>query len=356
MDDPKPLARRLARLAVDPDAIADLLEDPQSALLAAGLTESECSILVSGHRNATNALLTGQAAPESEPRTGVQQRPDDLIVAGTGIRVLGQLTLEAIAAIRSAEAVWFLGAEPVSEAVIELLNPTARSLAPMYREGKPRMETYREMVAQILESVRAGKKTCAVFYGHPGVFVYPSHEAVRQAREEGYGARMLAGVSAEDCLFADLGWDPAAGGCQSWEATDFLINRRRLDPSSHTILWQIGVLGEFGFLRGGQHLPALPLLIERLRESHPADHQVVLYEAATFPGCPPRIERVALQQLEQAELSLLTTLYLPPSRVPETDFSLHLQLTMWQKMAEEASPRTRKGQSRAAGAPVKSPK
>ena len=40
---------------------------------------------------------------------------------------------------------------------------------------------------------------------HPGVYVAPSHETVLRARAEGYPARMLPGISSEDCLFADLG-------------------------------------------------------------------------------------------------------------------------------------------------------
>jgi len=31
---------------------------------------------------------------------------------------------------------------------------------------------------------------------------------------------MLPGISAEDCLVADLGIDPASSGCQSYEAND----------------------------------------------------------------------------------------------------------------------------------------
>ena len=85
---------------------------------------------------------------------------------------------------------------------------------------------------------------CAVFYGHPGVFVNPSHRAVAQARAEGFRAAMLPGVSAEDCLFADLGLDPGAHGCQSYEATDFVIRRRSCYPSALLILWQVGALGE----------------------------------------------------------------------------------------------------------------
>src|SRR5205809_2021168 len=45
---------------------------------------------------------------------------------------------------------------------------------------------------------RGGSLTCLACYGHPGVFVYPSHEAIRRARAEGYVARILAGISSED--------------------------------------------------------------------------------------------------------------------------------------------------------------
>ena len=54
------------------------------------------------------------------------------------------------------------------------------------------------------------------------VFVQPSHESIAIARLEGFSARMLPGISAEDCLFADIGLDPGKDGCQSFEATDFL--------------------------------------------------------------------------------------------------------------------------------------
>jgi len=35
---------------------------------------------------------------------------------------------------------------------------------------------------------------------------------------------MLPGISAEDCLFADIGVDPGIYGCQSFEATDLFVN------------------------------------------------------------------------------------------------------------------------------------
>ena len=99
------------------------------------------------------------------------------------------------------------------------------------------------MAEAILEPVRAGKRVCAAFYGHPGVFVLPSHEAIARARAEGFDATMLPGVSAEDCLVADLGVDPARNGLQSYEAGDFLRRRPAIEPTTALVLWQIGVVG-----------------------------------------------------------------------------------------------------------------
>src|SRR5215218_8387876 len=166
-----------------------------------------------------------------------------LVVIGTGIKTVGQLTVEAIAWMQKADKLLYVVGDPVAKETITQLNPEgAESLSDLYAEGKPRIETYNQMVERVVECVREGLLTCLACYGHPGVFVYPSHESIRRARSEGFDAKMLPGISSEDCLFADLGVDPGIYGCQSFEATDFLINNRTTDPRSSLVLWQIGVL------------------------------------------------------------------------------------------------------------------
>jgi uncharacterized protein YabN with tetrapyrrole methylase and pyrophosphatase domain len=249
-----------------------------------------------------------------------------LVIVGTGIRSVGQLTIEAIAWIQRAEKVFYLVSEPIAESLIQRLNPVAESLQKYYVDGKPRLETYQDFVDRIMESVRAGNQTCAAFYGHPGVFVLPSHVVVRQARSEGYQARMLPGISAEDCLFADLGVDPATSGCQAYEATDFVMHRRRIDPSSAVILWQIGVVGEWAFKRNGYDRSGLPLLLEKLSEFYRPDHHAYVYEAAVFPGCEPVIRAVQLSQLPVTPLSAASTLYIPPAQASIPDVSMYQRL------------------------------
>lgn len=105
------------------------------------------------------------------------------------------------------------------------------------------MQSYTELThaSQVmLREVRAGHNVLGVFYGHPGVFVSPSHRAIAIARGEGYKAVMLPGVSAEDYLFAEVGFDPAVLGCMTCEATELLLRDRPLNTSIHNIIWQVG--------------------------------------------------------------------------------------------------------------------
>ena len=135
---------------------------------------------------------------------------EQLIVIGTGIRTVGQMTVESIGWIKRADKVLYIVSDPIAEELIRTLNPDGQeSLHHFYGENKPRIQTYNQMIEHTLGYVRGGKRVCLAAYGHPGVFAYPTHESVRRARAEGFKARMLPGVSAEDCMFADLNFDPA---------------------------------------------------------------------------------------------------------------------------------------------------
>lgn len=273
-----------------------------------------------------------QSATEQSPTKGSQETrkspTGSLTVVGTGIQLAGQITLAARAWIEQADTVLFALADPLTAKWLRSLNPKAKAL-PYNTENQRRRETYREMVEAIMTEVRQGFNVCAVFYGHPGVFADPSHGAIRQARREGYRAQMLPGISAEDCLFADLGIDPGNPGCQSLEATDFLIRKRKLDPTIHLVLWQIAITGNLGFYEEGGHQRGLQVLSEVLQEHYPGDTEVVVYEAAVYyPVCEPVIQRLPLCRLPEAEVTLASTLYVPPLAQPPVDREMVARLGM----------------------------
>jgi len=228
------------------------------------------------------------------------------------------LTPLARSHIEQADVVFVAVSDAIVEKWLETMNSDVRSLQPFYAPGKPRTRTYRQMVNAILAEVRAGKKVCAAFYGHPGIFAWAPHESIRIARKEGYPAHMEPGISAEDCLYADLGIDPGTFGCQHLEASQLLYYRRRLDTSSYLVLWQAGIVGK-EFAAHSSSGTAVQVLVDRLALDYPPAHRVTIYRAATLPIHEPRIEHITLRKLASANVEAPDTLVLPPARKLEPD-------------------------------------
>jgi hypothetical protein len=249
-----------------------------------------------------------------------------LTIVGTGIR-LSQLSTEARAYIEGADKLFFLVCDPVTHFWLTQVNPGAESLHTFYSAEKARETSYLEMVERILSCVREGSKVCVALYGHPGVFAYPGHESIRRARREGYSANMLPGISAEDCLFADLGIDPSTGGCQSYEATDFLVSRRRFDPCVPLILWQAAVTGDLGY-RTECSKSGLGILVDCLLQHYDKSHEVIIYEASRYVCDEPIVQRVALANILEAEVNLGSTLFIPAKAPATLDVAMAKRLGM----------------------------
>jgi hypothetical protein len=236
-----------------------------------------------------------------------------LTVVGLGIQLIRQTTIETLEHLKSAERLLYLTPNPATEVWLEGLNPTAEGLSRFYAEGKSRLDTYEEMVARILSVVRQGEQVCVAVHGHPGVGVYAAHKAITIAREEGYEARMLPGISSEACLIADLGVDPVAVGWQSLEATDFVRRERTPDPTCGLLLWQpatVGVATAWPHLE--PHVPGLEALAAVLGLYYPPDHTVIVYEAADYPVCDPVIVHTSVSEIPRSRITVTSTLYVPP--------------------------------------------
>ncbi|WP_192560695.1 SAM-dependent methyltransferase [Pseudomonas allokribbensis] len=236
-----------------------------------------------------------------------------LVVVGSGISV-GHVSEETKGWIEAATKVLYCVADAPTERLIMNLNPNHESLYVYYGEDKPRTETYRQMVAKTLEYVRAGEQVCVVYYGHPGIFVNPGHRAVAIARDEGYQAKMLPAVSSLDCLFCDLGFDPSRG-CLIYEATDLVVRKRTLDPTLHTVIWQIACVGDLGYSFAGFDGRNTQRLVDYLLTAYNGDHQVAIYEAAQFAICDPVIKWIRISDLATIKLSGIDTLYAPPEKL-----------------------------------------
>lgn len=237
-----------------------------------------------------------------------------LTCVGAGISIGAHISPITRSTIQSADIVFAASSDSLFEAWLTELHPNVQSLQEYYAPGKSRKSTYAEMIDALLAPVRAGKEVVAAFYGHPGVFVNPSHKAIQKALEEGYEAKMLPAISAEDCLYADLGIDPGKYGCQHYETTQFMIYQRQIDPSAFLILWQPMAAGDLSHTQITCDTNYLSVLKEVLLENYPAHHEMTLYKAATNCLQQSSIIKVPLSELPEANICMQTTLVIPPAK------------------------------------------
>lgn len=251
-----------------------------------------------------------------------------LVCVGIGMTLGSHITPLARSYIEKSDIV-FTG---LSDGIVELwlakMHPDVRSLQALYREGKSRMDTYRQMVEAMLAEVRAGKNVCGAFYGHPGVFAWPPHKAIEIARAEGYAAHMEPGISAEDCLYADLGIDPGKYGCQHYEASQLMLYRRRIDTCAYLVLWQVGVAGDRSLARFSTGPAYRQVLVDVLARDYDLAHEAILYRVATLPTQQPRIERLRLRELPDADLDMHVTMVIPPAVPLQPDEQVRARLAV----------------------------
>lgn len=259
-----------------------------------------------------------------------------LVCVGTGMTLGAHISPIAKSHIEQAEVVFSLMANGFAEKWLEGMNTDVRSLQSYYQEGKNRNITYNEMVEAILAEVRNGKKVVAAFYGHPGVFACISHRAIKKAELENLPASMEPGISAEDCLYADLGIDPGKTGCSHYETSQFMFYKRNVDTSAHLILWQVALAGDKSLAKFSTGSAYRQVLVDLLLEDYPSDHQVILYQAKGIAIDTMRADTIALTELVDAELLMHTTLVIPPCSKMQTNEAVLAKLAAIDAKEERA--------------------
>ena len=249
-----------------------------------------------------------------------------LVCVGVGMTLGAHITPLSRSYIEKSDVVFALMSDAIVELWVQEMHADVRSLQPFYSEGTSRLTSYQGMIDAMLAEVRAGKRVCGAFYGHPGVFAWVPHRAIELAREEGFEAHMEPGVSAEDCLYADLGIDPGRYGCAHYEASQFMFYQRRIDPSAYLILWQVGVAGDQSLARFSTGAAYRQILVDLLASDYPPDHEVIIYQAATLPIQTPRMQRLPLSALAQADIDMQVTLVVPPAKAKLRDEAVRAKL------------------------------
>lgn len=237
-----------------------------------------------------------------------------LTVVGAGIKAMAHITAEAKANIEQADKVLYLLNEPLMKTWLHTLNDNTESLDELYTKYSSREQSYAAITQYILSEVKRSQRVCVVIYGHPTVLATPALNAVTLAQQENIPATILPGISAEDCLFADLHINPGSHGCLSLEATDLLVHRRHIDVTCHVILWQVSVIGLLEHAAEYDNRKGLQLLHAYLSQFYAVEQPLVSYSAAQYPGFPPVTQQFSLQALPDINFARTATLYIPPAK------------------------------------------
>lgn len=119
-----------------------------------------------------------------------------------------------------------------------------------------------------------------------------------------------------DCLYADIGFDPAENGVQMFEATGLLLREFELNPDIPAMIWQIGALESAIYTTAASKPERFTRFRKYLERFYPPDHTVSLLQTATYPISDSQQIEFEIGEFETMadQITAVQTLYIPPVR------------------------------------------
>lgn len=240
----------------------------------------------------------------------------DIYIAGLGVLNVDQITRETERVIRRSNEVLYVDTGVATRPYLESLCPRATALFDTsYEETGHRLNAYHHMAARVLNAALDHPPVTFAMHGHPIVGAYAPFLIRDLAALLDLEVLILPGISAMDCLFAELMVDPCVVGMQMYEATDLLLRRRPLQPEVPALIWQIGcVETTLHTMRVSK-----PARFERLRSHllrfYPPRHEVSAVYSTPHPLMPSTVRRFALREICDHAHVLHSgfTLFIPPT-------------------------------------------
>jgi len=238
-----------------------------------------------------------------------------------------QLTREAEQVLKRAKRVYLLHPLPEVRSFVDTQCGSVIDLTELYEEGSERAESYEEMAQQVVEGAEeAVEPVVFAVYGHPTVGVAPSSLIQKKAKGTDLIVEILPGISALDCLYTDLGFDPFTRGLQVFEATDLIVYDINLDPATPTFVLQVGLTGTRLYdTRTSTSKRLLPLK-DHILQFYPPDHEVIFARTPTIPFADAQQLSVPISEFETVatDIDSTHTLVIPPVKkrhVENSDFA-----------------------------------
>jgi precorrin-3B methylase len=275
----------------------------------------------------------------SETNSG-NRLPFDIAIVGLGIVGVHQITPEVEGVIRQSQHTFVIDSGFGVLSFLKSISAKVTDLSSFYEPGKPRLETYRQMAAEVVHEALVDPTVCFAAYGHPLLYCHPSILIQRAAQHLDLRVETFPGISSLDTLLVDLGIDPAADGLQMYETTDLLLRRRLIQNDVPCLLLQVNAIAEPNYQPNRLSAEHFTPLQNYLLEFYPPEHPITLVVSKTFPLLKPIIEkyRVGTLATDLEQGSQAGTLYIAPvRRRPIADREILNRLTASYKVIDSQS-------------------
>lgn len=253
-----------------------------------------------------------------------------LDIVGTGLVYPDHLTEIAASLMAECDLVLAQLDEGSRLEQLRTINPNLENLNVFYGAGKDRLQTYEEMAQRVVKAtLEEQEHVVMAAYGNPGFLCLPTAKVQdRLQSEESVQFRVHSGVSALDCLVADLAVD-AESGIEAYEVNNLLVFDQQWDTNKSIVLWQIATVGEFtgAALLAGE---GLQVASEELCRIYGPDQELGVYLASVTSDGEPDVIYTSCLGLREVQPYRLATLYIPPKGervhqpVPKSDAQLQL--------------------------------
>ena len=242
--------------------------------------------------------------------------PFDVAIVGLGIIGVHQVTREVEETIRRCRHTFVVDSGFGVVPYLQGICGTVTDLVPLYQRGKNRLDTYRQMAAQVMNDALTSAPVCFATYGHPLVYCYPAVLIQRAAKVLNLQIEIFPGISALDALLVDLGVEVATDGLQMYEATDLLVRRRPVQDDVPCIIWQADVFGVPTYKTHRTSKQGFLPLQNYLLKFYPPRHPITLVVSRIFPLQRSIVETYRMESLalELGRGPQAGTLYIPPVR------------------------------------------
>ena len=218
----------------------------------------------------------------------------DLACVGTSIQGLGAFSLDALACLACADIVYYYPPSGRHLEFVKRINANVIDVnATLYVPGAPFEPTYRAIVAQVMGSLRKGRRVAYAVQGSPAFHCGTAVQLYRLARQRGLAAIMVCGISSLELLTAELSEFHDLSDLQVY-GMRHIASGASIDPTVPCLLFDLGRFALPAVRGSAKSLlhSRLEKLQTRLGMIYPQDHQLLLMCIANDGTCRSRKTRL----------------------------------------------------------------